>query len=337
MARRNWRIHFFEWDAPWYAEHRDLTEIEGATLSLYPDWNSILPTARRQVEDADVAMVTSYCPHALPATELVLSSGAAVRCFYDLDAGVTLDRLARGEPVEYVGERGLRDFDLTLTYTGGRALKELSSHLGARDVAPLYGSVDPEVHRRVEPQEHYRADLSYLGTFAEDRQAALEALFIEPARRLPAQRFVMGGAMYPREFPWTDNVYFVRHLPPEEHPAFYSSSRLTLNVTRRAMAAMGYCPPARIFEAAACGTPVLTDRWDGIEYFFTPGSEILVADRTEDAIAAIGLTSEHLAKLGARARERAFDQHTAAHRVSELENILGSIRSRASRPESVEA
>ncbi len=337
MARRNWRVHFFEWDAPWYAEHRDLTDIEGATLSLYPDWNSVLPAARRQVEDADVAMVTSYCPDAIVATELVLSSGAGVRCFYDLDAGVTLNRLSKGEPVEYIGERGLRDFDLVLTYTGGRAMEELRSRLGARNVAPLYGSVDPEVHYRVLPQEHYTADLSYLGTFAEDRQAALEALFIEPARRLPNRRFVMGGAMYPRDFPWTRNVFFVRHLPPEEHPAFYSSSRLTLNVTRRAMAAMGYCPPARIFEAAACGTPVLTDRWEGIEYFFKPGSEILVADRTEDAMAAIDLGGDDLAKLGARARERALDQHTAAHRVSEFENILGSIDSAASRAESVEA
>lgn len=337
MARRNWCVHFFEWDAPWYAEHRDLTEIEGGTLSLYPDWNSVLPEARRQVEDADVAMVTSYCPDAIAATELVLSSRAGVRCFYDLDAGVTLNRLAKGEPVEYIGERGLRDFDLVLTYTGGRAMEELRSRLGARNVAPLYGSVDPEVHYRVEPQEHYRADLSYLGTFAEDRQAALEALFIEPARRLPERRFVMGGAMYPHEFPWTKNVFFVRHLPPEEHPAFYSSSRLTLNVTRRAMAAMGCCPPARIFEAAACGTPALTDRWDGIEYFFKPGSEILLADRTEDAMAAIELGGDDLAKLGARARERALDQHTAAHRVIELENILGSVDSAAPRAESVEA
>src|SRR5205807_1763732 len=175
-------------------------------------------------------------------------------------------------------------------YAGGKALTQLRTMLGARAVEPLYGSVDPEAHRPAASIPRFEADLSYLGTYAEDRQAALERLFLDPARLLPHRRFCLGGALYPAEFPWTENVFFVRHLPALEHSEFYSSSRWTLNVTRAAMADMGYCPSARFFEAAACGTPVLTDWFDGLEYFFNPWSEVVVAHSTEDAIAALEMT-----------------------------------------------
>ncbi|HZU26194.1 MAG TPA: glycosyltransferase [Bryobacteraceae bacterium] len=322
MVRRGYEVHFFERDVPWYAQHRDLTEIDGGRLHLYSDWQAILPLARAVLKDADVGMVTSYCPDGVPATDLVTQSNARVRCFYDLDAPVTLHRLQSGEPVEYIGPRRLRDFDLVLSYTGGRALEDLRSLLGARNVAPLYGSVDPGVHRPAPAMDCFRADMSYLGTFAADRQATLEKLFIEPARRVPNRRFVMGGAMYPQEFPWTNNIYFVRHLAPEEHASFYCSSKVTLNITRAAMAEMGYCPSGRLFEAAACGTPVLSDWWEGLDQFFTPGSEILVAHDTEDALAALDLSEGELQAIGRRARERALDEHTADHRLRDFERIL---------------
>jgi spore maturation protein CgeB len=194
--------------------------------------------------------------------------------------------------------------------------------LGARRVAPLYGSVDPKVHRPVAPVEMFRCDLSYLGTYAEDRQAALETLFIEPARRSPRHRFLIGGAQYPTEFPWAENICFAYHVAPPDHPAFYCSSRLTLNVTRRAMADMGYCPSGRLFEAAACGTPILSDDWEGLQEFFTPGSEILVARTTEDAIEALNFPMEDLKKLVRAARERTLAEHTAEHRAVELEAAL---------------
>ncbi len=235
--------------------------------------------------------------------------------FYDLDTPVTLDHLRCGQPVEYIGPRGLRDFDLVLSYTGGAALTELRERLGARRVAPLYGSVDPEVHRPVPQLDRYRADLSYLGTYAQDRQAALDALFLAPARRLPDRRFVLGGSLYPQEFPWTENIYFVRHLPPAEHPAFYSSSLLTLNVTRRAMAQMGYCPSGRLFEAAACGAPILSDEWDGLDQFFEPGREILIACDTPGAIEALRTGRDELARIARTARERTLTEHTAARRA----------------------
>jgi spore maturation protein CgeB len=326
LVSRGSAVHFFERDVPYYASHRDLTEIPGARLHLYSSWQEIARIARKQLSDADVGIVTSYCPDAASASELLFDSPALLRTFYDLDTGVTLRRLEDGEQVEYIGPRGFRDYDLVLSYTGGQALDELRNRLGARRAIPLYGSVDPAAHRPVDPIERFRSDLSYLGTYAQDRQQALLNLFIEPARMLPGRRFCLGGAMYPQEFPWTGNIYFVRHLPPAEHCQFYCSSRLTLNVTRAAMASMGYCPSGRLFEAAACGTPILTDSWEGLEHFFEPGREILVARHTEDTVAALEMSDIELRRMANAARERTLEQHTAEARAIELERIFEKAR-----------
>lgn len=322
LHERGHQVVFFERDVPYYASQRDLWEIPGGRLVLYRVWQEIIAEAERELFGADVGMVTSYCPDGIAAADLVLSSPAEVRAFYDLDTPITLDQLSRGHSVPYLGSRGLQDFDLVLSYTGGGALQALQNTLGARRVAPLYGHVDPTVHRPVPAAPHYRADLSYLGTYSDDRQSALDRLFIAAARSLPERRFVIGGAQYPPGFPWTDNIFFVRHLPPGEHPAFYSSCRLTLNITRRAMAAMGYCPSGRLFEAASCGAPVLSDWWPGIEEFFTPGFEILVAHTTQDSLDAISLSDAELQRIGQAARQRSFDEHTALHRARQLEALL---------------
>lgn len=322
LARQGHYVHFFEWDAPYYAKHRDLRELDGARVTLYPDWASVEALAGRELRDADASVVSSYCPDAIAASNLAFDSPVPLRTFYDLDTPVTLSRLENGERVEYIGPRGLRDYDLVLSYTGGPALRELETRLGAKRAVPLYGHVDPEVHRPSEPLERFRADLSYIGTYADDRQETLERLFIEPARRLPKRRFSLAGAQYPMDFPWTDNIFFVRHLPPAEHPAFFASSRVTLNVTRGAMAQMGYCPSGRLFEAAACRVPVLTDVWDGLDEFFEPGREILTARDTKDAIAALEMSDEQLGRISAAARERTLEEHTSAARARELETIL---------------
>jgi spore maturation protein CgeB len=326
LIARGHRVVFFERDVDWYAIHRDLHELPGGRLVLYPDWAEVVFSARRELADADAAIVTSYCPDGVAATDLVLDSRVPVRAFYDLDTPVTLARLSAGEEVGYIGPRGLGDFDLVLSYTGGRALEALRSRLGARRVAPLYGSVDPALHRRVPAAAGYGADLSYLGTFAADRQASLEELFVVPAREHPTRRFLLGGACYPADFPWTDNIFFVRHLPPGEHPAFFSSCRLTLNVTRAAMAGMGYCPSGRLFEAAACGAPVLTDAWEGLAAFFEPGREILLARDRADVALALELGEAELRRIGDAARERALAEHTAARRAEELVRLLDGAR-----------
>lgn len=329
LLARGHRVVFFERDVPYYAENRDLRSLDelgagpGGTLRFYTAWDAeTRALATRELADADAGMVTSYCPDGPAAADLLLGSAAKRTVFYDMDTPVTLERLRAGEPVPYLLAGGLGDFDLVLSFTGGPALTELQARLGARRVAPLYGSVDPGVHRPVPASAYYRADLSYLGTYAPDRQAALEAAFIEPARQRPDRRFVLAGAQYPPEFPWTPNVWFVRHLPPGEHPAFFCSSRLTLNVTRGAMATMGWCPSGRLFEAAACGCPLLSDWWPGLDEFFTPGRELLLARTTAEALAALDATDGELRAVAKAARERVLSEHTAERRALEMETLL---------------
>jgi len=321
LALRGHDVLFFERDVPYYRMHRDMTDPRGCDLRLYAEWDDIRDAARDALASADVGMVTSYCPDAQGATDLVLESNA-LRVFYDLDTGVTLARLKAGDSVPYLPAHGLGDFDLVLSYTGGRALEELTA-LGARRVAPLYGSVDPDAHApRAAAEDLPHGHLSYLGTYAADRQQRLEELFIEPARRRPDRKFVIGGSQYPADFPWTHNIYYVWHMPPPRHSAFYGSSTITLNVTRGAMAELGYCPSGRLFEAAACGTPILSDTWEGLDTFFDPGREILVARTTDDALAALDLSQEELVRVARAGRERTLAEHTADSRARSLEEAL---------------
>lgn len=323
LVQSEHRIVFFERDVPYYAGARDLFELPGGRLELFASWTDIRDKAATELHDADAAIVTSYCPDAVAATELIAEGGRATPVFYDLDTPVTLAKLRAGEPVPYIGVRGLRDFELVLSFTGGPHIKdEFRNRLGARNVRPLYGHVDPDVHRPVPPQPHYRSALSYLGTYSQDRQRALESLFVEPARARRDLRFLIGGAQYPDDFPWSPNIYFVRHLPPSEHAPFFASSRLTLNVTRRAMGEMGWCPSGRLFEAAACGVPLLSDSWPGIGEFFTAGEEILLAHDTCDTVAALDMDEADLSRIAQRARERILDQHSSARRASELVSLL---------------
>ncbi len=321
LGRMGHHVTFFERDAPWYASHRDLTDLAGCTLHLYGRWDEVRSEARRAVQRADAAMVTSYCPDGVAATALVLEA-ARLPVFYDLDTPITLDELEEGRWPAWLPASGLRGFPLVLSYTGGRALDLLRSELGAAHALPLYGSVDPAVHRPAEPHPSWRSQLSYLGTYARNRQDAVERLFLEPARRMPAARFLLGGSMYPDDLAWPGNVRRLEHVEPAEHPAFYASAALTLNVTRGPMAALGYCPSARLFEAAACATPVLSDSWEGIDRFFEPGREILLADGPEQVVDAVERPAADLARMGRRARDRALAEHTAEHRARELLDML---------------
>jgi spore maturation protein CgeB len=323
LARMGHDVVFFERDVPYYAGARDLFELPGGRLELYASWDAIRSRAQADIWDADAAIVTSYCPDGLTATELMLDQGRGLRVFYDLDTPVTLAKLRAGEAVRYIGPLGLGGFDLVLSFTGGpRVFKEFRDRLGARQVEALCGHVDPEIHRPVTSHLHYSAHLSYLGTYSKDRQTALERLFVGPARTRQDLRFLIGGAQYPQDFPWSPNIYFVRHLSPSEHAAFFASSRLTLNVTRQAMADMGWCPSGRLFEAAACGAPLVSDLWDGIGDFFEPGEEIILAQGENDVLAALEIGDRELLRIASRARERTLDQHSSAKRASEFVRLL---------------
>ena len=322
LAEAGHSISFFEKDVPYYRTHRDLGQPRGYALQLYSEWSEIQPRVESAVKEYDCAIVTSYCPDARPAADLVLEHSKVFSIFYDLDTPVTLSALDRQGTVEYIPSYGLEPFDLVLSYTGGNALFELQSRLGAKRVAPLYGSVDPSTHHPVPTDERFASDFSYLGTYAADRQQQLDELFLKPANQCPQKKFCIGGALYPPDFPWTGNTYFVRHVAPPEHPAFYSSSKLTLNVTRAAMAEMGYCPSGRLFEAAACGTPIVSDWWVGLDHFFEPGKEILIAESSVDTEEALNLDAGELHTIARASQERTLAEHTAAHRASELISLI---------------
>ncbi len=317
-------VHFFERDTPYYAAHRDTVSFPFVHLHLYSDWNQNLSRARREISDADVGMVTSYCPDGIAACDLILNARLPRAVFYDMDTPVTLSRLSRGESVPYIPPEGLGGFDIVLSYTGGPALDQLRGQLDARRVATLYGWVDPAVHHRVQRCAKFEAQLSYLGTYSQDRQAGFEELLIAPARELPESEFVVGGAMHPFRESWPANVRYFDHVAPPEHGTFYSSSPLTLNVTRASMAEMGFCPSGRLFEAAACGTAVVSDWWAGLDAFFEPQREILIATSRSEAITAIATDPTELARIGARAKERALDCHTAAVRARRFLTLIES-------------
>jgi spore maturation protein CgeB len=337
LHEKGHEIDFFERDTPYYAAHRDAQTLPYVKLHLYSDWSDTRQVAKQSLADADAAIVTSYCVDGIDACDLVLGSNLPRKVFYDMDTPVTLSRLEQGERVEYIPPYGLGAFDVVLSYTGGQALDALKSKLKATRAAALYGWVDPGVYERTTASPQYSADLSYLGTYSADRQDALERMLIEPARTLSQNTFVIAGAMYPNTELWPRNVRHFGHVIPPRHASFYSSSALTLNVTRGAMAAMGYCPSGRLFEAAACGTAVLSDWWDGLDSFFAPGSEILIANTTNDAIAAITQDRELLLSIGAKARERALDCHTAEIRADRLLSLIESPRDERGQAELVQA
>ena len=323
LERDGHGVTFFERDVPYYAAERDLPNPEFCELVLYQDWAEVLPRARRALAEADVGMVTSFCPDGLSASRLVLDSGVPLRLFYDIDTPVTLAELsqhgiATGTGARYLTPDLIPEFDLYLSFAGGPLLRQLETNWGARHTAPLYCSVDPEIHAPVEPLEEFRCRLGYLGTYAADRQPALEQLLIEPARRRPGERFCVVGSNYPAEIAWPPNVDLRWHLAPAEHAGFYCANRLTLNVTRAAMVRVGYSPSVRLFEAASCGTPILSDWWRGLDEFFVPGEEILVARTADEADAALGLSDAELTRIAEAARARTLAAHTAAARAREL-------------------
>jgi spore maturation protein CgeB len=318
LERLGHRVTFFERDVPNFAKARDLERLPEGELRLYERWEGVLPEARAALASADVAMVTSYCPDGVAAAELVLDSRARRKVFYDLDTPVTLALARAGQRPAYLGPGGLGRFDLVLSVTGGAALDELRTVLGARRVAPLLGGVDPDVYRPVPARPDLRADLAYLGTWSADRVQALEALLVDPARLCPTRRFRVAGALYPASYPWPANVSRLEHVAPPDHPAFFASTRVALNLTREVVRSLGHCPSTRLFEAAACGAAIVSDAFEGIDRFLAPGREILVARSTADVLAALDRSDEELSRLGRAARERVLAEHTTDLRAREL-------------------
>ncbi|HET9742556.1 MAG TPA: glycosyltransferase [Terriglobales bacterium] len=321
------QITFFEKDVPYYARHRDLAYPNFCKLVLYSDWSEIRTEALRESGESDVALCASYCPEGAEIIDDVLDLPRPLKLFYDLDTPVTLAALERGK-VECLRASQMPEFDLYLSFTGGGTLDELTSHWGVQRAAALYGCVDPDAHRSIAPRAEFMCDLSYMATYAPDRQQKVSKLLLSPAAKLPSRKFVLAGSMYPAAMKWPNNVSHFEHVAPTEHSALYSSSRLTLNVTRGDMSRWGYCPSGRLFEAAACGTPLISDWFEGLDTFFDPtAGEIVIAHEDNDVIAAIELSDEELARMARRARERTLSEHTGEQRARELVSAIEQVAS----------
>jgi spore maturation protein CgeB len=329
LAEVGHRVLFLERDVPWYAAHRDLPAPPYARAALYRSLEELREVHGAALRAADLVVAGSYVPEGAAALRMVLELARGTAAFYDIDTPVTLARLRRGD-CEYLAADLVPRLDLYLSFTGGPTLQRIEHDLGAPLARALYCSADPEVHRPSPVTPHW--DLGYVGTYSVDRQGALERLMLEPARRRAALRLAVAGPQYPPDLRWPPNVERIEHLPPRDHAAFYAAQRFTLNVTRADMVRAGWSPSVRLFEAAACGTPVVSDVWPGIETFFAPGREILLARTTEDALRALGdIGEEERRALGARARRRVLAQHTAAHRARELEAFVREARERRAR------
>ena len=321
LDRCGHEVLFLERDQPWYAAHRDLPAADFCALRFY-DRLADLDRYSREITQADAVIVGSYVPNGAAVIDQIAGL-ARVLGFYDIDTPVTMAALAEGG-ADYLRPGQIPRFDLYLSFTGGPSLQVLERDYGARLARPLYCTVDAELHRPMPTRRQW--DLGYLGTYSADRQPMLERLLIEPARRLPQHRFAVVGPLYPDTICWPANVDRIEHLGPAGHPDFYSSLGWALNLTRADMRLAGYSPSVRLFEASACGCPILSDLWPGLETFFQPGRDLLVARGTEDVMRAMAVRDSRRSAIGAAGRARTMDRHTADIRAQELEGFLEEAR-----------
>lgn len=323
LVERGHRVLFLERDVPWYAANRDLPQPPYGCMELYGSIEELKTRFEGPVRTAHLVIVGSYVPEGVEVGRWVQATAQGVKAFYDIDTPVTLGKLRRGDH-EYLAPALIPGYDLYLSFAGGSVLDQLEQMYGSPAARPLYCAVDPDLYYPERRELHW--DLGYMGTYSADRQPGVEQFLLEPARRQEECHFVVAGPNFPDVERWPANVRHVSHLSPEHHRAFYNEQRFTLNITRAEMRATGYSPSVRLFEAGACGVPIISDHWEGLDTFFAPGSEILVARSTEDVTAAlVDLPETERAALGARARAAVLANHTAAHRVLELEGYLDAV------------
>ena len=323
LTQLGYRVLFLERDVPWYAENRDLPKPPFGRTELYANLNDLKERFRTDILNADLVIVGSYVPEGVAVGKWVTGFCTGKAVFYDIDTPVTLAKLKRGD-YQYLSPELIPRYQLYLSFTGGPILNLLEHEYGSPAARPLYCSVDMDLYYPVDMEKKY--DLGYIGTYSEDRQPALENLLVRSARLWPQGRFSVAGSLYPDVLRWPRNVTRIDHLPASAHRMFYNSQRYTLNITRQAMIASGYSPSVRLFEAAACGTPIISDYWDGLEKIFAIGKEIFVSHSAEETLSIIRELPEH-DRIGAgnRARERTLSSHTAMHRAKELESHVREV------------
>ena len=317
LCARGHDVLFLERDVPWYASNRDLPRPPFGRTRLYGSLEELKDGYAGEVRDADVVIVGSYVPQGVAVGEWACATARGVVAFYDIDTPVTLAKLERGD-TEYLSRELVPRYALYLSFTGGPTLRRLEREFGAPMARALYCSFDPSLYFPETGERRW--DLGYLGTYSACRQPPLEKLMLEAGRRWAGARMVVAGPQYPANVDWPGNVERIEHLPPAEHRAFYNAQAFTLNVTRSDMVAAGYSPSVRLFEAAACGTPIISDEWKGLDSIFRVGTEILISRSAQETLRYLReLPEEERTAIGERARQRALAEHTAAHRAEELE------------------
>jgi len=324
LHRAGHRVTFLERDVPWYANNRDLVNPDFCKVILYQDLNELKNEYADLVRSADMVIVGSYVPEGVAVGTWVCNEAEGVTAFYDIDTPVTLAKLQRND-YEYLSPELIPMYDLYLSFTGGPTLKLLEEQYGSPCARALYCSVEPALYypERVEITD----DLGYLGTYSDDRQPPLERLLFDAAKGWSEGKFVVAGPQYPDSIVWPANVRHIHHLPPAEHRKFYNSQRYTLNITRADMIRAGYSPSVRLFEAAACGVPIISDYWDGLESVFELGKEILISASGEETLAYLkDIDDVERQAIGERARQKILKSHTAAHRAQELVDYLHEVK-----------
>jgi spore maturation protein CgeB len=329
---RGHQVLFLERDQEWYASNRDLLNPPYCRTELYSSVEELKARFEKDMRQADLVLVGSYVPEGALIGDWVTQVADGAAAFYDIDTPVTLAGLRRGG-LEYLVPGLVPRYQLYLSFTGGPVLKRIEDEFGAPRARALFCSVDPALY--FPEKRDPKWDLGYLGTYSDDRQPALERLFLEPARAWPGGRFVAAGPQYPPSVQWPANVKRVIHLAPGDHRTFYAKQRFTLNITRQEMIKAGYSPSVRLFEAAACGTPIISDYWQGLETLLVPGEEILISQSAEETLRYLRETTEsERVGLARRARQKVLNAHTSAHRAAELERHVLSLagNSRACEP-----
>ncbi|HEY0158130.1 MAG TPA: glycosyltransferase [Thermoanaerobaculia bacterium] len=321
LAARGHEVLFLERDVPWYASNRDLPDPPYCTTRLYRGLAQLKHRYARHVREADLVIVGSYVPEGVAVGEWVTETAQGLTAFYDIDTPVTLAKL-RKRDYEYLSPQLIPRYDIYFSFTGGPTLRRIEKKYGSPMARALYCSFDPEHYF---PRKHrLKWDLGYLGTYSDDRQPTVERLLLEPARKRRTGSFIVAGPQYPADIKWPRNVKRVEHLPPRDHRTFYNSQRFTLNVTRAEMIRAGWSPSVRLFEAAACAVPIISDWWDGLDSLFEPDREILIAESGADVLRYLRMKDDDRRAIGARARERVLEEHTAEHRALEVERAVST-------------
>jgi spore maturation protein CgeB len=320
LHERGHRTTFYEPRAFERQEHRDIPDPDWANVVVYEPEDAARAVEAAAGADLVVKASGVGVNDALLERTVLDLPGRALRVFWDVDAPATLARI-EGHPDDPLAER-IGDYDCVLTYGGGDPVVRRYEDLGARECVPIYNALDPATHHPAPARGAFRADLTFLGNRLPDREARVHEFFLRAAREAPERRFLLAGNG------WSDvelpaNVRVLGHVGTADHNALNSSALAVLNVTRAGMAANGWSPPTRVFEAAGAGACLITDAWRGIEDFLSPGDEVLVAaDGAEVAASLCSLDPVRASAIGAAARERVLAEHTYRHRAAQLEAVL---------------